>query len=69
MRDNVPYKFRCNIDYFLLNQKDLEQISILPEIFCDMHIALCILQTLAMRGLEEHFSSCAVVSVFLLRRK
>jgi hypothetical protein len=33
------YRFRCNIDSFPLNQKDLEEISILPKIFCNMHIA------------------------------
>ena len=32
---------RCNIDCFLLNQKDLESMSILPKNFCNMHIARC----------------------------
>jgi hypothetical protein len=27
--------------YFLLNQKDLEYKTILPKIFCNMHIARC----------------------------
>jgi hypothetical protein len=30
---------RCNIDCFLLNQKDLESMSILPKKICNMHIA------------------------------
>ena len=30
---------RCNIDCFLLKQKDLESMSILPKKFCNMHIA------------------------------
>jgi hypothetical protein len=30
---------RCNMDSFLLNQKGLEEVSILPKIFCNMHIA------------------------------
>jgi hypothetical protein len=29
---------RCNIDPFLLNQKGLESMSILPKNFCNMHI-------------------------------
>jgi len=34
---------RCNIDIdsFLLNQKGLESMSILPKNFCNMHIARC----------------------------
>jgi len=30
---------QCNIDFFLLNQKGLESMSILPTNFCNMHIA------------------------------
>jgi len=29
------------MDYFLLNKKGLEEMSILPKIFCNMHIARC----------------------------
>jgi hypothetical protein len=29
---------RCNRDSFLLNQKGLEEVSILPKIFYNMHI-------------------------------
>jgi len=32
---------RCNIDPFLLNQKGLEEMSMLPKNFCNMHIARC----------------------------
>jgi hypothetical protein len=30
---------RCNIDSFLLNQKGLESMSILPKNFCNMHMS------------------------------
>jgi hypothetical protein len=33
------YGSRCNIDSFLLNKKGLEEVSILPKNFCNMHIA------------------------------
>ncbi len=45
MFDLVCQNFHQNIhtglqyDYFLLNQKDLEFITMLPKIFCNMHIA------------------------------
>ena len=29
---------QCNMDSFLLNQKGLEEVSILPKIFYNMHI-------------------------------
>ena len=32
---------RCNIDSFLLNQKGLDSMSILPKKFCNMHIVHC----------------------------
>ncbi len=35
------YGSRCNMDSFLLNKKGLEEMSILPKIFCNMHIAIC----------------------------
>ncbi len=30
-----------HLNPFLLNQKDLESKAILPEIYCNMHIAFC----------------------------
>jgi hypothetical protein len=45
--DLVCQNFHQNIDtglqygYFLLNQKDLDSKTILPKIFCNMHIAHC----------------------------
>ena len=36
------YGSRCNMDYFLLNKKGLEEVSIfLPKNSCNMHIARC----------------------------
>jgi hypothetical protein len=35
----MQYGCRCNMDSFLLNKKGLEEMSILPKIFCNMHIA------------------------------
>jgi len=32
---------RCNRDSFLLKQKGLESMSILPKKICNMHIARC----------------------------
>jgi len=33
------YGCRCNMDSFLLNKMGLEEMSILPKNFCNMHIA------------------------------
>ncbi len=47
MFDLVSQNFHHNIhtglqyDYFFLNQKNLESKTILPKIFCNMHIARC----------------------------
>ena len=35
------YGSRCNMDSFLLNKKGLEEVSILPKNFCNMHITRC----------------------------
>ncbi len=32
---------RCNMDSFLLKKKGLEEVSILPKNFCNMHITRC----------------------------
>jgi len=42
-RIHIEWQYGCrwNMDSFLLNKKGLEEISILPKNFCNMHIARC----------------------------
>ncbi len=64
---------RCNIDSFLLNQKGLDSMSILPKNFCNMHIALLLVLAcctiVVCRDSRKHMLHRDVSHFYSVRKK